>query len=43
MKFISGLLLGILIGFIVTCLCHISSECDDNKEDIDIQEEDKNE
>ena len=41
MQFISGLLLGILIGFIIASLCYISSECDDNKEDI--HEEDKNE
>ena len=42
MKFISGLLSGILIGFLIAVFCRISSECDDNKEDIDIEEEKDN-
>lgn len=43
MQFISVLLSGILIGFLIAVFCRISSECDDREEEIEKEEEDKNE
>lgn len=43
MKFITGLLVGNLVGFLIATVCHLASEVSDREEEIEIEKEGKNE
>ena len=43
MKFITGLLVGNLVGFLIATVCHLASEVSDREEEIETEKEGKNE